>query len=109
MLAQLPPYKHPQVGTSPAPPAELSDLEAVFARLLYYVIGFAAIAVFIMFLLGGFKWLTSAGNPKNVEAARNTLTYAVVGLVVILLSYLILVLINTITGAPVLNFSVLIP
>lgn len=105
-LAQLlPNYTDPTGNT----PAQISDFEALFARLLYYILGFAAIVVFVMFLLGGFKWLTSAGNPKNVESARNTLTYAVVGLIVILFSYIILVLINTITGAPVTNFTVTVP
>lgn len=104
-LAQLPPYSDP-TGQAPA---RISDFEALFGRLLYYILAFAAVVVFIMFLLGGFKWLTSAGNPKNVESARNTLTYAIIGLIVILFSYIVLVFINKITGAPVLNFTVTIP
>ncbi|OGM01823.1 hypothetical protein A2115_03835 [Candidatus Woesebacteria bacterium GWA1_41_8] len=105
-LAQaIPTYTDPSGNA----PAQLSDFEAVFGNLLYYVLAFAGVVIFIMFLMGGFKWLTSAGNPKNVESARNTLTYAVVGLLVIVLSYIILVIIRSITGAQVTNFRVTIP
>ena len=101
-LAQAPTYID-QTGNTPA---QISDFEAVFGNILVYIIGFAGIVIFIMFLIGGFKWLTSAGNPKNIESAKNTLTYAIIGLLVIILSYIVLVLINTVTGANVLDFRV---
>ena len=38
------------------------------------------------------------GDPKAVDAAQKTITYAIGGLIVILLSFLVLVLIGNITG-----------
>jgi hypothetical protein len=87
-------------------PAQISDLEVVFALVVRSALGFAGIAVFIMLLVGGFKYLTSAGNPKATEAASKTITYAIAGLVLVALSYLILLIIHTITGAEILNFRV---
>ena len=87
--------------------AQLVELENVFARVVAAVLGLAGIALFIMLIVGGFKYITSGGDPKRVEAARNTLTFAIIGLVLIALAYLILVFIENLTGAPILNFSII--
>ena len=89
-------------------PAKFSDLETVFQSLVSAILGFAGITLFILLVVGGFKYITSGGDPKAVEGAKHTLTYAIMGLVVLLLSYLVLVLIKTITGAPVTDFKLTI-
>ncbi len=70
--------------------------------------GFAGIALFILLLVGGFKYITSGGDPKALEGAQKTITYAIAGLIVIILSFLILVLISTITGVDVTKFNVVL-
>lgn len=47
-----------------------------------------AIAV-IMIIYGGFKYITSAGNDSNVSAAKNTILYALIGLVIVALAQII--------------------
>lgn len=89
--------------------ATISDLGGLFGRIVGLALGFAGIALFILLIVGGFKFIASGGDPKAVEGARNTLTFAIAGLIVILISYLILVLIKTITGVDVTNFSVVLP
>ena len=86
--------------------ATLSGLETVFGNVVGVIMALAAIVLFIMLLMGGFKYLTSGGDPKAVEAARKTLTYAIGGLVLIALSYLLLKFIYIFTGANVLEFRV---
>ena len=70
------------------------------------VLFLAGIILFIMLILGGFKYLTSAGNPENAAAAQKTITYAIIGIVIVALAYLILVLIQQFTGANVTQFTV---
>lgn len=89
-------------------PAKLSDLETIFGNVVKYALGFAGIALFCMLLLGGFNYLTSGDNPKATEAAQKTITYAIGGLVLVLVSYLILVLIYNITNVNVTEFKVFI-
>lgn len=90
-------------------PAKISDLETVFGNVVRSALGFAGIVLFILLLVAGFKYITSGGDPKAVEGARKTLTSAIVGLIVILVSYLILVLIETITGVRVTQFNITLP
>lgn len=89
--------------------AKISDLKVVFENIVGYALGMAGIVLFILLLVAGFKYITSGGDPKAVEGAKKTLTSAVIGLVVILISYLILVLIETITGVEVTKFNIVIP
>lgn len=89
--------------------ATIADLGTVFGNVVKYALGFAGIVLFIMLLVGGFKFITSGGDPKAVEGAKKTLTYAIAGLIIILISFLILVLIQRITGVNVTNFTVVQP
>lgn len=88
--------------------ATISDLATIFTNLVRAILGFAGITLFVLLLVGGFKYITSGGDPKAVEGAQKTLTYAIGGLIVLLLSYLVLVLIKEITGADVTNFNITI-
>lgn len=89
--------------------AKIGDLECIVGSVISWVLGLAGVVLFIMLLLGGFKYLTSTGDPKALEGARKTLTSAIIGLVLVASAYLILVVINALTGADVLNFKVWIP
>jgi hypothetical protein len=88
-----------------APP--LYELNIIFGNIIPLALGIAGIVLFIMLLLGGFKYMTSGGNPKAAESARNTLTYAIAGLILISAAYFIILFIKEYTGiGAVLNFNV---
>ena len=54
------------------------------ANVLIYIVG----AVAVLFLiLGGLRYVTSNGDPKNVTAAKDTILYAIIGIVIAILSY----------------------
>ena len=72
--------------------------EVVFGNVLEAVVTLAGIALFIMLVVGSFRFLTSGGDPKRTETAQKTKTSAILGLVLIIGSYLILRLIASFTG-----------
>lgn len=86
--------------------ATIKGFEWIFQNVVVSILSVAGIVLFILLIVGGFKYLTSAGNPESVASAQKTLTYAIIGIVLIALSYLILVFIQNITGANVTTFSV---
>lgn len=55
-------------------------------NVLLFIIG--AISV-IMLIFGGIRYTTSAGNAASVTAAKNTIMYAIIGLVIAFLAYAI--------------------
>ena len=54
----------------------------------YFSMIIGAVSV-IMIIYGGFKYITSGGNDKNVSGAKNTILYAVIGLVIVALAQVI--------------------
>jgi hypothetical protein len=86
--------------------ATIADLECVFGNVVKVALGFAGIVLFVLLLFGGLKYITAGSDPKAAEGAQKTITYAIGGLILILLSFLILVLIKTITGVDVTQFTV---
>ena len=85
----------------------LKDLEKVFATVVRSVLALAGVVFFIMLLAGGYKYITSGGDPKKTAEAQGTLTWAVGGLVFIALAYLILRLVAAFTGVnSILNFTI---
>ena len=50
------------------------------------VIGVVAV---IMIIFGGFRYITSGGNDSSVTSAKNTILYAVIGLIIVALAQLL--------------------
>ncbi len=90
---------------SPDPPAHLSDIGTVVQNIIKLLAPAAAIAFLVMILVGGYKFVMSSGDPKNIASARSTLIYAVIGVVLVVAAWLILKLIGTITGTNLTKFN----
>lgn len=55
----------------------------IVATVLNFISVVAGVVAVIMIIYGGFRFVTSAGNPENTKAARNTILFALVGLVIV--------------------------
>ncbi len=81
-------------------------LENVFIQVIRVAVAGGAIATFLMIVKGGFTWMTSGGEPKQVEAARDSITYGIAGLVIMILIWFILKFIKEFTGVDVTSFEI---
>lgn len=88
---------------------QLRYLECIFGNVVNVILGLAGIVLFIMIIIGGFQFISAGSDPKKVESARNTLTYAIGGMVLIALAFLILKFISTFTGVDVTEFKIFKP
>lgn len=70
------------------------NLNQIIAWFYYLIIGISGLAAFVMIVAGGFKYLTSAGSPSAIGDAKDQIKSALLGLLLILVSYLILQVIN---------------
>lgn len=78
--------------------ATLSCIPLLIQVVIYWLLVFAGIVALFMIIFAGFKFMNSGGDPKTVEGARKTLTYAIAGLVLVLLSFLIINIISQVTN-----------
>lgn len=46
----------------------------------------AVVIATILLLIGGIRMITGGNNPQNVASARNTITYAIIGLIIAILA-----------------------
>lgn len=67
-----------------------ADLEITVIEIIKWILGLVSLIALIMVLYGGISWLTSAGNEEKISKAKKVLTAAIIGLVVIMLSWAIL-------------------
>ena len=88
---------------------EIKDLVDIVENIFNLAIRLAGILAFIMLILGGFKYLTSGGDPKATESARKTLTYAVLGLVLVIAAWFILKFLSEFTGVNLTEFTFSVP
>jgi len=79
--------------------ATFRGIECLMSNILTTATTFVGLASFVMLIIGGFLYLTSGGNTKGTEAGKQTITYAIIGIVVALMAFFILQLVATITGA----------
>lgn len=89
--------------------AGFGDLEGLFQKVLGGIFSFGLIAVFVMLLYGGFRYLTAGGNAEANQKAGSVITYAVLGLVLMIGAWFILRLIEEFTGITITDFSIMFP
>lgn len=75
---------------------DVNDLVAQIINIFSWIVGVVAV-IFVIF--GGFKYITSGGDSNKVSSAKNTILYALIGLVIVALAQAIVIfVINTATA-----------
>jgi hypothetical protein len=60
-----------------------------FTTILQIVFGIMGGVALIVFMLAGLKYITSQGDPSAVAKAKNTILYAIIGLIVAVFAFTI--------------------
>lgn len=66
--------------------SNINDLLRKVVNVISAIVGVVAV---VMIIVGGFKYITSGGDSSNVSGAKNTIIYAIIGLVIVALAQLI--------------------
>lgn len=71
------------------------------------VVVIAAVVFFFILVIGGIRWIASGGDKAQTETAKNQITAALVGLVIVFAAWAIVALINVFFKVDI--FSLAIP
>src|SRR3989338_6724929 len=82
-------------------PADLFANFAALATTIITVLVTFAVSLSIIFIIAGFKFVTSSGDEKKLASASSTLTYAIIGLAVTILAFVILRIVQHFIGSNV--------
>jgi cytochrome bd-type quinol oxidase subunit 2 len=74
-------------------PLGTTNISTIINNIIKTALGFVGALFLAMFVYGGARWMTAGGEEKNVQSAKNTIRNAVIGMLVIALSYGIISLI----------------
>jgi len=92
----------------PPPPGGLATgfsgssttVTSVITRVVQIALALAGLVAILFLIIGGFRYVTAGGNEETAEAAKKTILNAIIGIIVIILSYVILrVIENALLGS----------
>ena len=70
-------------------PDKLEGQEGIFKKVTDVLLFLAGAVAVIVLIIGGIRYVISSGDSGQVQSAKNTILYAVVGLVVVIMAYAI--------------------
>lgn len=66
-----------------------SSLSTTIKRILNVLSAIVAVVSVVMIIVGGLRYVTSAGKQESISAAKNTIVYALVGLIIVAFAQII--------------------
>ncbi|HDQ22387.1 MAG TPA: hypothetical protein ENN28_00235 [Candidatus Uhrbacteria bacterium] len=63
------------------------SLPGIAASIIQFLLGLVGIIFFILFLYGGFAWMTAGGSEEKIIKAKKIIINAVIGLAIVILAY----------------------
>jgi len=65
----------------------VKDPREIAANVINIILGFLGIIAVVLILIGGFMWMTAAGNDDKVATAKKIMTAGIIGLVIVLAAF----------------------
>ena len=75
----------------------------IVSRLIQLALVISAIVFFFMLVVGGIKWILSGGDKSQTEGARNQITAALVGLIIVFAAWAIVQLVQSFFNVNILE------
>jgi hypothetical protein len=82
---------------------ENRDPRDIAVNVIKLIMTFLGIIATVIILLGGFKWMTAAGNEDQVDQAKKLIAAGVIGLVITLSAFMIVTWVFDVTSTDLLN------
>lgn len=77
-------------------PCQLEQIKELGRNIFNFLLGLGAVAAVAAIVVGGFRYMTAHGDPGSLAEAKQIVTWAIIGLVILLLAF---VIVNTILNA----------
>jgi cbb3-type cytochrome oxidase subunit 3 len=95
-----------QPGTGIAADLEGITIGGIIGALIVLMMVIAAVVFFFMLVIGGIKWIMSGGDKAQAESARNQITAALIGLVIVFAAWAIATLVNAFFGVNIFQLDI---
>ncbi len=89
--------------------AGLVQFQQLFLRIINISVAAAFIAILIVLIYSGIQYITSGGDSKTLASANQAITWALMGILFLVLAWLIIRLISAYTGIDLTQFCIGFP
>jgi len=78
-----------------AVPAGVGNVENFIRSIIQVVAGLAGLVATGFFVAGGFTYITSSGNPEQLDRAKRTITWSAIGLAIVIAAFVLANIVTT--------------
>mgnify|MGYP003598016968 FL=1 len=68
---------------------DVAQVESFIRNVIKVIAGLAGLVATGFFVAGGFTYITSSGNPEQLDKAKRTLTWSAIGLAIVIAAFVI--------------------
>ena len=99
----------PVIDVPKPPNVQIESVGMLIQSVIGTMLIIAALLAFIYLILGGIQWITSGGDKAGMETARNKITHAIVGLVIVGAAWAIMILVQNFLGTTFVGGEAALP
>lgn len=88
---------------------EIDNIIEVIQAAIRFILLVAFVLAFIFLIIGGIRWIVAGGDEKGVAGARGMITAALIGLVIVLVSFALIRLVEEFFGVVIISDTVSVP
>jgi len=88
---------------------KIGDIGMLISALVGTLLIVAALLAFFMLIMGGIQWITAGGDKAGMETARNKITHAIVGLIIVGAAWAVMILVQNFLGVSIIGGTLNFP
>lgn len=74
---------------------DIGQVESFIRSIIQLIAGLAGLIATGFFVAGGFTYITSSGNPEQLDKAKRTITWSAIGLAIVIAAFVISNIVTT--------------
>lgn len=78
---------------------DVSKIQTFIQNVIQVLVTLAGLTAAIFFVLGGFGYITSSGNPENLDRSKKTIFYSAIGLAIVLGAFVLSNIVSQMAGS----------
>ena len=76
----------------------VGQINSFMQSVIQAMAGLAGLAATGFFVVGGFRYITSSGNPRHLESAKRTILYSAIGLAITIAAFVLSNIVTSLAG-----------
>jgi len=102
-------YAQAQITINQPSNIKISDVGHLISALVGVLLILSALIAFFYLIMGGISWITSGGDIASMETARNKITHAIVGLIIVGAAWAVMILVQNFLGVQIIGGTLSFP